>query len=408
MSNSTQEKELSFRHLLDSYLEGNLDEKNINILFNYIRDHQSDSTRLVLQAGLKNYQKKLQDENNIDPEQSRRIRERLMKETGTVPVVQMYRPGRRKIYAAAAIVIGLLAGASYFLIKMADTAPGTVAQQPAEQRFKNDIAPGENKAVLTLADGTAILLDSMKKGTLALESGARIIKLDDGELMYDFKDVRQEKTAGTGYNTISTPRGGQYQIQLSDGTRVWLNAASSLRFPTAFTGNTREVQLNGEAYMEVSADKSRPFEVKVRNMHLQVLGTHFNIMGYDDETNITTTLLNGSVQVSSTGGVAEILSPGEHALLDSKGAIHVEKADVEEEVAWKNGLIQYNGDNIQKIMRQVARWYNVDVVYEGNMANKDFACAVSRNANVSQLLKMLELTGAVHFSIEDKKIIVQP
>ena len=209
-------------------------------------------------------------------------------------------------------------------------------------------------------------------------------------------------------NTIQTPRGGQYEVVLAEGTKVWLNSASSMSYPTAFTGNSRQVTLKGEAYFEVAEDKARPFKVSVGDVQVDVLGTHFDVMAYDDENAINTTLLAGAVRVTAKGVVSQVLTIGQEASMDrSTGSLTVKAVDAEAAVAWKNGIFDFEGASTESVMRQLARWYDVDVQYEGK-ADKHFRGTIPRSSNVSEVFKMLELTGEVHFSIDGKKIIVKP
>jgi hypothetical protein len=266
-----------------------------------------------------------------------------------------------------------------------------------------DIAPGSNKAILRLADGTEILLDSAHDGTLAQQGVVKIIKLNNGQLAYNPQKGKSEEIL---YNTITTPKGGQYQLVLADGTKVWLNAASSLRFPAAFAGKERIVELNGEGYFEVAKNASMPFHVRVHDMDVQVLGTHFNINAYTDETAMRTTLLEGSVQVSQ-GEQTQLLTPGQQAAASQNGQIQLaDGVDVEEVMAWKNGMFQFQGADLETILRQAARWYDIDVEYKQRISDR-FSGQISKNVNLSQLLKILELTGKVHFEIEGRKIIVK-
>ena len=305
--------------------------------------------------------------------------------------------------AAAAIALILISGGLY-LNSLKDNQ---VATNLKPLRFKNDILPGNNKAILTLHDGFQINLDDAKNGILVRESNMNIEKVLEGQLEYKADDANQTVTQ-LKYNTLSTPIGGQYQLILPDGSKVWLNAGSSLRFPTAFVGKERRVELSGEAYFEVSKNKAMPFKVFANDMEVRVLGTHFNVMAYDNEKSINTTLIEGSVQVlKGTGRV--YLKPGEEAILNKTSSnMTVSAADVEQIVAWKNGYFMFNDENIESIMRKVSRWYNVDVTFKGSMKNKDFVGTMLRNRNVSELLRMLELTGAVHFSIEGRRITVMP
>jgi ferric-dicitrate binding protein FerR (iron transport regulator) len=318
---------------------------------------------------------------------------------------------------AAAVVLMLGGGVVYWVTgKRRAVAPGPVANN----RYKNDVAPGGNKAVLTLANGSTIVLDSAQDGTLAQQGTTKIIKLDGGALAYHAATGLKGQTTGqtteqTGYNTIATPRGGQYRIILPDGSKVWLNAASSLRFPAAFTGIERTVELTGEAYFEIVKNAEKPFHVKVpsggmggEDMDVEVLGTSFNVMAYTNEEKMHTTLLEGKVKVKQ-GARAENLSPGRQAIVDqATHAMVVADGNIDQAVAWKDGLFRFKETDIRELMRQVERWYDVDVVYRTTRGDQDFTGVVSRNKNVSTLLQMLELTGTVHFKIEGKRIIVLP
>lgn len=315
----------------------------------------------------------------------------------------------RTWYSAAAILLITLSAGLYFNRKT--EAP--VLAKTIPSRFQNDVLPGDNRAVLTLDDGSRINLDDAKNGLLATENNTDIKKVLAGQVEYSAgtnQAVTQVK-----YNTLTTPMGGQYQLILPDGSKVWLNAGSSLHFPTAFAGKERRVELKGEAYFEVAKNRAMPFKVIANDMEVKVLGTHFNVMAYEDEKSMNTTLLEGSVQVLKGSGRV-YLEPGEEAVLNkTSGNMNVSTADIEQAVAWKNGYFIFSDENIESIMRKVSRWYNVDVTFKGNMNNKDFVGTISRNKNVSELLQMLELTGAVHFSIvpgdasgKGRRIIVMP
>ena len=324
-----------------------------------------------------------------------------------------------RVGVAAALVLMLGGGAVYWIAGKKRVGV-QVAGPVVKSRYKNDIAPGGNKALLTLANGSTIVLDSAHDGTLAQQGTTKIIKLDGGALAYragtDSKGQTTDQTIGqTGYNTIATPRGGQYRIILPDGSKVWLNAASSLRFPAAFTGSERTVELTGEAYFEIAKNAEKPFHVRVpsggtdgKDMDVEVLGTSFNVMAYANEEKIHTTLLEGKVKVKR-GTLAENLSPGRQAIVDQNTrGMEVADANIEQVVAWKDGLFRFRETDIRELMRQVERWYDVDVVYRTDRGDQDFTGVVSRSKNVSALLQMLELTGTVHFKIEGKRIIVLP
>lgn len=280
-------------------------------------------------------------------------------------------------------------------------------------RYGSDIAPGSNQATLTLGNGKKINLSHAGKGEIASLQGITIRKTADGQIVYQVAASRS-KSALIEYNTVSTPRGGQFEVHLPDGSKVWLNAASSLKFPSAFIPNqNRQVELSGEAYFEVAKNKAAPFMVKTIKQVVRVVGTHFNIDSYADEPSVKTTLLEGSVKVSSAehgkNAIAQntILKPGQQSLLASGAPIKVANVDADDAIAWKQGIFLFEGDSLEDIMQRVSRWYNVTVEFQNPDTKKiKFSGAVSRFATVSHVLKKLELVGDVSFSIENNKIIV--
>ncbi|MEZ2334363.1 FecR family protein [Mucilaginibacter sp. RCC_168] len=306
-----------------------------------------------------------------------------------------------RLGTAAALMIFLGFGA-YVLInkkKPSDTKKNIAKTQP-----RHDVQPGGNRALLTLANGKTIYLDNVKNGVLAKEGSTQINKTRDGQLVYKGGKDADDKGA-VPINTITTPRGGQYQLVLNDGSKVWLNSASSLSFPAVFTGKTRDVEITGEAYFEVAKNAAMPFRVKTNHTVIEVLGTHFNTMAYNDEAAMKTTLLEGSVKISNNN-YTSILKPGQQALLNQSGEIRVvNDADAEDSIAWKDGLFQFTGASIQSIMRQAARWYDVEVSYEGQIPVREFTGRISRNVKASELLGMLKYAG-VNFKIEDKHITI--
>jgi transmembrane sensor len=316
-----------------------------------------------------------------------RIRE---KENKTIPFY------RGTLMRAAAAVIFISVGV-YFLYSYYAGRQ----QMEVNSRLKNDVAPGGNKATLTLANGSTLILNNIKNGNLATQAGTRVIK-QDSELSYK---TTAAQSSIISYNTITTPNGGQFQLVLADGTKVWLNAASSLKFPTAFTGKERVVELTGEAYFEVAKNKDKPFNVKTATQTVQVLGTHFNINAYSNESTVNTTLLEGSVKVHSAIGDVQI-KPGQQAVLTNSGFAIKDDQDLDEVVAWKSGMFQFNEADIQTIMRQIARWYDIDVEFKGTMPAYTYHGKISRNSNASQVLKILEISG-INFTIEGRKIIVK-
>lgn len=313
---------------------------------------------------------------------------------------------RTKVFrwSAASIVLIGLASITYFFSsrdKVSDI----------NKPYASDFDPGSNKAVLVLADGRKISLTDIGTGAIAKEAGLSITKTSDGQLIYT---VAKETTNGesslrSAFNTIETPKGGMWQVKLPDGSSVWLNAASSLTYPLAFSGrDKRVVELKGEAYFEVAKDEKHPFIVKTTRQEVEVLGTHFNINSYSDESNVKTTLLEGSVRVKAQQNSleAETLKPGQQSVLSAE-AFSVKNVDVEEAIAWKNGYFMFNNEKQESIMRKIARWYNVQVEY-ADAAARDvtYYGSISRFENVSKVLRKFEQTGEVKFEVEKDKIIV--
>jgi len=277
---------------------------------------------------------------------------------------------------------------------------------------RHDALPGGNKAILTLANGDIVTLDSAHNGSLAMQANTNVLKKASGVLAY-VKNGNTSSGSQPLYNKVSTPNGGQYQVVLPDGSKVWLNASSSLRFPTDFTGSERNVEISGEAYFEIAKDPVRPFKVAIfssaglsTGQQVEVLGTSFNVMAYSDENVIRTTLLDGSVKMKN--GMAEnVLEPGQQAqsALNKPGLRVISDADVAAAVAWKDGYFNFNKQDIQTVMRQLARWYDVEVSYVGPPNDRLFWGGMQRDLPLSAVFKILEKSG-VQFSIEGKKVIV--
>jgi len=311
----------------------------------------------------------------------------------------------RRITAAAAC-IAIIAG-YYFLKAPSRRSIDIVKMRPAQS---NDVAPGRNKAILQLADSSSIVLDDSDTGTLAQQGSTKILKLTNGQLACIIAGGnKQHATNQPVYNIISTPRGGQYQVVLPDGSRVWLNAASSLRFPTAFVGKERAVTVTGEAYFDIAPNRNMPFTVQVNDTKIEVLGTRFNVMSYSNEAMLKTTLLDGAVRVSQlTGKPGESikLSPGQQAsIYNGSASIMVNPVDTESIVAWKNGLFQFESSDVQTIMRQMERWYDVDVQYAGKAPEGHYSWTVGRDQSLLKVLRILE-EGGLKFKIEGKNLTV--
>ena len=270
---------------------------------------------------------------------------------------------------------------------------------------QNGIQPGGNKATLKLSNGSVIDLVSAPNGVIKNDNGTTINKSKDGEILYN--DSSNANNNITSYNVLTTPKGGQYKVQLPDGSLVWLNAASSLKYPTSFTGTERNVELNGEGYFEITKDKTKPFKVKLADgSEVKVLGTHFNVMAYEDEKSKDVTLLEGSVEITRDNDNQK-LEPGQQVRITSKKIILVNSVDTAEITGWKNGQFVFHNADIQSIMRQVARWYNVNIKYETN-SSQHFNATILRKEPVLRLLHILEETDQIHFKIENQTIYVLP
>ncbi|MBB5440865.1 ferric-dicitrate binding protein FerR (iron transport regulator) [Pedobacter sp. AK017] len=308
-----------------------------------------------------------------------------------------------RVAIAAAAVAAIVFGVFFF------KAPSKPEPSSGSANYTNDIAPGKNTATLTLANGKTIILSDVKTGVIV---NANSLKYDDGTAVErgDASLPQDDQSL-----TLSTPRGGTYQVRLPDGSKVWLNAASSLTYtaPLNERGGVRKVELSGEAYFEVFRNKNQPFVVTAKNLTTTVLGTHFNINAYEDESSTKATLVEGSIKLTSSrmkpgeGSPSEavVLRPNQQAVL--KGStIKVSQANIEEDIAWKNGYFRFNDEKIESIMRKLSRWYNLEVIYKGDVPEEEFTGTVSRYKNISQALKMLGYSNKVQFKIEGRKIYV--
>lgn len=401
--------------LIAGHLHGTLDDQQLAELTEWIRSSKENSTYLE-EVFYKEGQVRelLKEFNSIDETaiwQKTLIR---LQDTDQKKIPVLW-PLRKWLRIAAAAII-LIAGAGLFFINRQQNA-----DQPV-QRYANDISPGKYNATLTLADGKQIILTDAVRGELAKESGIVISKAADGQVVYENRG--KQGGQNTEMNTLSTEKGQTFQVLLPDGSRVWLNAASSLRYPASFAAlKYRQVELlKGEAYFEVAKDKMHPFIVKSSQQRVEVLGTHFNINAYTDDANVKTTLLEGVVRISSqfphlqmpVGSHSAyqpynslLLKPGQQAQISLAGIALVKEADLEDVIAWKEGYFNFN-ENIESIMSKVARWYNVDVIYENAPdAGLKLKGKISRTKNLSEILNMLEYTGGLRFKIEGRRVIVR-
>jgi transmembrane sensor len=374
--------------LVQRYFEGTISPEEKKLLDDWYRSFSADTIEVSSNESEEQVRLRLQQRLESFVSDSRRIR----------PL------NKRFLFRAAAIFVILLSSAAFYFLFSSKTEQEKTAV--AATTSKDEIVPGGNKAILTLSDGSSIMLDNAGNGDLGQQGNSKIIKTADGLLEYHDKDLNaaSEKML---YNIVSTPRGGQYRIELADGTSVWLNASSSIRFPVAFEDSSREVEVTGEVYFEVAKNPAKPFKVKVKDTYINVLGTHFNINAYDNEEAINTTLLEGSLQVVNNK-LSKLLKPGETAVTNPSGITAISKDDSPEDaIAWVKGKFLFHSADIHNIMRQVERWYDVEVNFE-KAINLHFTGELKRSDNVMTLLRKLELTGEIHFKIDKKKITVLP
>jgi transmembrane sensor len=391
--------------LLNKYQRNELTEPEAAIFFSWY--HQADAEELHRLLALTN-------DPPLYEEASPAFLAAMEQKLAQSIAIKRLLPRKWLMTAAAALVL-VTAGSLYLLLQKKQVEPVTV---PVAKAL--DIAPGSNGAVLTLSDGRRIILDSMGNGQVIEDKGARI-NIEKGSLSYE-----TTHTPGTVYNTISTPVARQFKLVLPDQSVVWLNAGSSIKYPTAFTGNTREVEMTGEAYFEVTKDAAKPFRVKVnKQLDVEVLGTHFNVNAYEDEEAIKTTLLEGKVKVrqwsmvngqsASAGASADqpaavVLKPGEQAALaGAHSPLTIDHSpNVNQVIAWKNGIFNFDGLETKEVMRQLARWYDVQVVYEPGVTSHKFYGDIGRNLSLAQVLEGLKLSGVNCRIEEGKKLIVLP
>lgn len=324
----------------------------------------------------------------------------LMKEQANQPAKRMRLWPRIVVAAAvAAMIFGI-----WFYQNGITPLPNAKFK---DQMVKSDVAPGNVGATLTLASGKKINLSNAANGEIAKESGISVTKTKDGALVYQ---IGKSTGAANKYNTLTTARGETYILSLPDKSKVWMNAASSLTYSTSLNDRgRRKVKLEGEAYFEIFKDKTHPFIVETNDQEVEVLGTHFNINSYADEPTVKTTLLEGSVCVWPLKGKAgsKILKPGQQSTLSPDHPIIIKAVNTEDVIAWKNGLFVFEGDRLENIMSQISRWYNVDVQYaDRSVLNETYSGTVTRFANISIVLKRLEITGNVKFKIAGRRIVV--
>jgi transmembrane sensor len=376
------------RDLADKLLKGIISEKERALFEDWYNQQAPDSIDWIKDINATSLKERL----------FQSIQQEIYSDQSAIFIRKNNRIGWRHI--AAAIVIFAFGIGGYFVFF--NKPRREITQSRIQQQVKKDIAPGTNKAMLTLSNGSTILLDSAHTGMLAKQGNAKILKLNSGQLAYN---TLNEKPAEALYNILTTPRGGQYQLQLPDGTHVWLNASSSIKYPTAFTGKKRDVEISGEAYFKIAKNPGQPFIVTVNGMEVQALGTQFNINSYNDEASVSTTLVEGSVKVTSDN-VGVILEPGQQSQLKNGRLRLIKNANTEEITSWKEGWFHFESVDLKTILRQFSRWYDVDVVYEGEIKNRKFFGVVNRSSTLLNVLEMLKDNNIV-FKIEGKKLIVK-
>lgn len=310
---------------------------------------------------------------------------------------------KKTIWRAAAVFVVML-GMGFYLFNA--TRPAITPDQPlAAVTPQHEIKPGVEGAILTLSDGSVLVLDSLGNGLVTTQNGTQVM-LKNGQLVYDANNTNP---ATVGYNTMSTPKGRQFQMVLPDGSKVWLNAASSIHYPTMFIGDERLVEITGEAYFEVAHNAAKPFKVKINNTTtVEVLGTHFNVNAYTNEETINTTLLEGAVRVSGAGGKT-VLVPGQQAQTTADGKSKVVNAvNTGKVIAWKNGVFDFEDASLEEVMRQLERWYDIEVVYEKNIPKLEFFGKMGKDLSLDIVLRGLEKSN-VHFRVEaNRKLVVLP
>jgi len=395
--------------LLTLFADGKISRDEFELLFDYLRSENEDEQ---IHYSMDQELKKMKTCSSLSKDEKNNIfdnilnDERVNQNSDSGKFILSNSRAWYQIGVAASLLVILSIGLYFYSNRTFDDQKTIAKSEIIKQKVI--IQPGGDKAVLTLSDGSKIILEDAKKGLLANQAGVSIQKTADGELLYSFaKNMRRIPEANPSeviYNKIETPFGGKYQINLPDGSKVWLNSASSLRFPAFFSGKTREVELNGEAFFDVAKNPDMPFKVVTKDQIVEVLGTQFNINSYADEESFKTTLIEGSVKVIYKDRII-LLNPGQQFQPSLKSSKVIE-ADTEEVTAWKNGYFLFKDEDIQSIMRKISRWYNVEVSYSGEIPDVGFGGNISRSKGIDEVLNVLQLTNAVHFKVEGRRITV--
>lgn len=388
-----------FKLLIERYIAGDCTEDELQTLKNLL---DQPGYIGLLEDIMDQQLEESQAHEIVQPETISRIQEnisaQIAAETSAIPEKGRLYPFRK--WAAAAAIVALFSILAVYFLRSTNTGINT--QQLASD--PSIIEAGKDGAVLTLVDGSTVVLDSMGNGLVTTQNGTKVL-LRNGQLIYDGNDV---EIPIVGYNSMSTPKGRQFKLVLPDGTRVWLNAASSIRYPVVFSEDDRKVEITGEAYFEVARDVKKPFIVSTHDgTEVEVLGTQFNINSYDNEESINTTLLEGSVRVTNKHRKI-VLTPGQQAQSSNAGLTLKKNVNVAQVMAWKNGQFDFNNASLREVMRQLERWYNIEVEYAPGVKNYEFVGKMDRGLSLQEVLKGLELSE-VRFEItSERKIIVKP
>ena len=384
---------LELKTLLQQYLAGTISEQDFRLLWESLNKPANEAEWLAaIQEAIDIKDPSGFSDANQAEQALQNIKAKIHEEQHTPSrVYHMFNVSKRVIRYAAAVVIVLSAAilVKYSSHKNEYTQATVVAAKPIQ-----DVDPGGQKAILTLSDGSTIVLDNAGNGQIAQQGQTQVIKLSNGEIEYKSSNNRANKEA-VAFNTMSTPRGGQYQLSLPDGSKVWLNSESSITYPVVFAAQERKVKITGEAYFEVAKDKTKPFRVETNDMQVEVLGTHFNVKAYADEGPTKTSLLEGSVKIDK-----QVLKPGQ-AFMNGR----IVPTNVDQDVAWKNGIFNFNNQNLSQVMKELARWYDLEIAYPDGIPQKEYGGEIGRNLKLNQVLKGLGNSG-VHFELNGRRVTV--
>lgn len=392
-------------YLVERFFQNRCTQQEKTELAKWIKESpDDDELKQLLAEEWTNFESKHQ----MAPQRATEILETIL--SSKVPVAEETLPVIKRLNwwrlaAAASIILLLGAGSFYILYNKPEQQLAGTTNNPVDTaaQVSADVSPGKTKAELTLSDGSKVILDNSPDGTVAVQGDTKVVN-QQGQLIYN---NGLNSSGELLYNTLTTHRGEQFPLQLSDGTKLWLNAASSIRFPVSFAGNERRVEITGEAYFEVAKNAAKPFKVLLNGTEITVLGTQFNVNGYADEASVKTTLLEGSVKITHDNA-SLLLVPRQQANLNREGKMSlIIDPDIEQAVSWKEGYFHYNKADLETVMREVSRWYDVDIIYENESIKSPqrFSGDIQKSLTLSAVLRVLE-KSMVHFRIEGKKLIV--